>query len=145
MNTYIFDIDGTLANGDHRLHHIQKSPKDWDAYFAACFGDSPHLHICDLANALHRGGAQIIYLSGRSDICRSETKAWLRHHDLPSGPLYMRRQGDHTPDHVLKIAMLDQVIADGYKPDMVFDDRNSVVKAWRAAGLPCAQVAEGDF
>jgi hypothetical protein len=34
---------------------------------------------------------------------------------------------------------------DGFEPIMVFDDRNRVVKALRAAGVPCAQVAEGDF
>jgi hypothetical protein len=28
---------------------------------------------------------------------------------------------------------------------MAFDDRNSVVKMWRDLGIPCAQVADGDF
>jgi len=28
---------------------------------------------------------------------------------------------------------------------MAFDDRNRVVATWRANGVPCAQVAEGDF
>jgi hypothetical protein len=30
----LVDIDGTLADCTHRLHHIQKQPKDWDAFFA---------------------------------------------------------------------------------------------------------------
>lgn len=29
--------------------------------------------------------------------------------------------------------------------EIVFDDRNSVVKMWRLLGLTCFQVAEGDF
>lgn len=35
-SVYVFDIDGTLADLTHRLHHIQKQPKDWDAFFDAC-------------------------------------------------------------------------------------------------------------
>lgn len=33
-NAIIFDIDGTLANLDHRLRHILKEPKDWDAFYS---------------------------------------------------------------------------------------------------------------
>jgi hypothetical protein len=28
---------------------------------------------------------------------------------------------------------------------MAFDDRSQVVKMWRKRGVPCAQVADGDF
>jgi len=31
------------------------------------------------------------------------------------------------------------------KPDLVFDDRASVVTMWRENGIACAQVAAGDF
>lgn len=36
----VFDLDGTLADGDHRLHHITGETKDWRAFFAACGDDS---------------------------------------------------------------------------------------------------------
>ena len=32
MNCIIVDIDGTLANVEHRVHHLLKSPKDWDSF-----------------------------------------------------------------------------------------------------------------
>ncbi len=64
---------------------------------------------------------------------------------MPPGPLYMRKAGDHRDDDKLKIEMLARVRADGFDPIMAFDDRNRVVKAWREAGIPCAQVADGDF
>jgi hypothetical protein len=57
----------------------------------------------------------------------------------------MRKAGDHRDDDILKIELLAEMRRDGYTPIMVFDDRNRVVKAWRSAGVPCAQVAEGDF
>jgi phosphoglycolate phosphatase-like HAD superfamily hydrolase len=144
MRAYIFDIDGTLADCSHRLHHIQKQPKDWDGFFADCHLDAPISHIIGLAKSL-TARATIVYVSGRSDQCRDQTEDWLHEHALPSGPLYMRKAGDHRDDDIIKLELLAAVRADGYEPIMAFDDRNRVVKAWRAAGIPCAQVAEGDF
>lgn len=144
-NCYIFDIDGTLANGDHRLHHIKKEPKDWDSYFAACHADEPMPHIIKLARDLRAAGMDIIYVSGRSDAVMQQTAKWLSDHGAPSGRLVMRKAGDHQADDTLKVAMLRGLQAEGYVPIMAFDDRNRVVKAWREAGIPCAQVAEGDF
>ncbi len=143
---YVFDIDGTIANGDHRLHHIQKEPKDWDAYLAACPGDTPFPHVWKLATDLARS-TPVIYVSGRSDQVRSETLQWLIACAFPdpNGVLYMRKAGDHRPDYIIKMELLAEIRFDGFKPIMVFDDRDQVVKAWRGAGIPCAQVAEGDF
>jgi hypothetical protein len=59
--------------------------------------------------------------------------------------LYMRRDGDHRPDDIVKREMLQQMRVDGWSPIMAFDDRNQVVEMWRANGVPCAQVASGDF
>ena len=78
-------------------------------------------------------------------VATEQTVAWLDRHGFPCDGLYMRKQGDHETDDTLKIKLLAQVRADGFEPIMAFDDRNRVVKAWRAAGIPCAQVAEGDF
>lgn len=142
---YIFDIDGTLADGAHRLHHIQKEPKDWTAYFAACPGDGSFAHMQILTSDLASAGKNIVYVSGRSDEVRDETKRWLHEHGFPLGPLYMRKTGDHRDDDILKIEMLEDVRRAGFLPIMAFDDRNRVVAAWRAAGVHCAQVAEGDF
>ncbi len=46
---------------------------------------------------------------------------------------------------IVKAELLDQIVADGFSPVMAFDDRNQVVEMWRARGIPCAQVAPGDF
>lgn len=149
---YLFDIDGTLANGAHRVHHITTdNPKDWRAFFAKVGGDRPIPHMLTMAYDLWSGacsgrsGAQILYVSGRSDECREATEKWLVEHGAPPGKVYMRKSGDYRDDTVIKIELLAQILADGYEPIMAFDDRNRVVKAWRAAGVPCAQVAEGDF
>lgn len=145
MRCYIFDIDGTIADLSHRLPHIQKTPKDWDAFFAACSGDAPIPHTISLAQDLFGAGRVIVYVSGRSDQCRDATQDWLINHGLPPGNLYMRKAGDHRPDHQVKVELLEQLRAEGRQPVMAFDDRNTVVKMWRELGVPCAQVADGDF
>lgn len=141
---YVFDIDGTLADCSHRLKHIRDTPKDWRAFFAACSDDQPIQHVIDLASAL-ADFSDIIYVSGRSDECREATEMWLAKHMLPIGPLYMRKAGDHRDDDILKAELLDAVMADGWAPIMAFDDRDRVVKMWRGRGVPCAQVADGNF
>lgn len=143
MECYVFDIDGTVANCSHRLHHIEK--KDWRAFFAACGGDAPIPHVIKLAQHLSRAGQCVIYVSGRSDECENLTSHWMLQNALPAGRLYMRKAGDYRQDNIVKAELLEALIADGYKPIMAFDDRNQVVKMWRAKGIPCAQVADGDF
>jgi hypothetical protein len=147
MKCYLFDIDGTVADLSHRLHHIQGEKKDWPAFFADCHGDAPIPHIIKLAHDLALE-TDIVFVSGRSDQVREQTLAWLQTHfgDLIHSPgIYMRREGDHRPDNLVKAELLDRILKDGYEPIMAFDDRDQVVKMWRERGIPCAQVAEGAF
>jgi hypothetical protein len=45
----------------------------------------------------------------------------------------------------VKAELLDQILHDGFSPSMVFDDRDQVVAMRRQRGVPCAQVAPGNF
>lgn len=149
---YVFDIDGTLADCSHRLHHIQREPgdarpKDWTAFFAACRDDAPIEHMCGLARTLMHA-SKVVLVSARSDECHGATRDWLDKHlgiKFRFAPLYMRRAGDHRDDNVIKAELLAELRSHGYEPIMVFEDRARVVKMWRDAGIPCAQVTEGDF
>lgn len=142
---YVFDIDGTLSDPTHRLHLIKSEKPDWRAFFAAVDKDAPHPHIVTLCRHLMEA-SKVVFVSGRSDECRAQTDFWLRMHvGGHFGRVYMRKEGDHRDDSAIKVELLAQVRADGYEPIMAFDDRMRVVAAWRHAGVPCAQVAEGDF
>jgi phosphoglycolate phosphatase-like HAD superfamily hydrolase len=142
---FIFDIDGTLADNGHRIHFIQKQPKNWDGFFKALHDDPLIVHVAEVLKALDYAQHVIVYVSGRPSNYRGETQSWLHRHGLPVAPLYMRTAGDHRDDDVVKIELLAKLRADGYEPALVFDDRDRVVRAWRSAGVPCAQVAEGSF
>ena len=144
MAFYVFDLDGTLADCSHRLHYLDK--KDWRGFFAACPHDEPINHMIELFVTLCRGGHRVEIWSGRSDEVRAETEAWLLEHDIGgslTGPItvLMRNAGDHRPDDEVK----REFLRGGGIPDLIFDDRKRVVDMWRAEGIPCAHIAEGDF
>ncbi|HEY8948472.1 MAG TPA: HAD family acid phosphatase [Rhizomicrobium sp.] len=142
---YIFDIDGTVADCSHRLQHIEKDPKDWEAFYSGVHLDKPIQHVIDLARLLSRLD-EVIFVTGRSADCRAATMQWLHAQGFQPGTrLLMRPSGDHRPDHIVKSELLSEILAEGFFPVMAFEDRSSVVKMWRARGVPCAQVAEGDF
>lgn len=139
----VFDLDGTLALNEHRQHHLQKKPKDWDAFFDACDADEPHLPILEVMATMVAAGHRVEIWSGRTEKQREKTIAWFERHGAPTGvELKMRRNGDFRPDEKVKGDWLE---ASDAPPALVFDDRNSMVAWWRAKGICCAQVALGEF
>lgn len=140
----VFDLDGTLALADHRLHHIRKPQKDWDAFFAECGKDALNVPIADICRALYRDGAMIAIWTGRSNVTRNATESWLSEHAIPYNLLRMRLANDRTPDHDLKESWLRST-RPSMRPVLVFEDRTRVVEMWRRNGISCCQVANGDF
>ena len=157
---YIFDLDGTLALIDHRRHLVEGDRKDWRAFFAACVDDEPNMPVIRTLQALRRAGAECWIWSGRSDEVHAQTVEWLCKHGcfgksvgtLPWWPFAaperfrMRASGDFRSDVELKREWLSKIEPPEFKRlTAVFDDRDAVVQMWRKAGIPCFQVAPGDF
>ena len=144
LPAYIFDIDGTLADGSHRLHHIQKTPKDWEAYLLATPEDKVIEDVKEILNILLPID-DIILCSGRSEVVRTETENWLAKHSIDYHALFMRKARDHRPDYMIKEQIYWRDIEPNWTIKGVFDDRNQVVSMWRRLGLRCYQVAPGNF
>lgn len=142
MDTVIFDIDGTLADLDHRLHHIANHPKDYIAFYEECDRDAVIQPIADLLCDMHALGRVVLLVSGRTDRVRLKTEQWLNNHGVPFDGLYMRRDGDWRSDTIVKSKILDEIVELGHKVRFVVDDRTSVVKMWRDRGLTCLQCRE---
>lgn len=134
----IFDLDGTLADISHRVHFVRNGRRDWEAFFAACVDDLPHLHVIETFKAHLDAGHKVRVWSARSDVVRKHTEDWLDRHGIdPCFLQHMRAAGDNTPDAQLKRYWLSQELE---RPDIVYDDRQRVVDMWRAEGIPCFQV-----
>lgn len=145
-NAVIFDIDGTIADLSHRLHHIQGDKKDWNAFHADVDKDSPIYHIMDIIDALELMNKHTIILcTGRMERCREATEYWLEQYGVGYHRLLMRPEGNYEPDYAVKKTMLEELKSIGFEIQMVFEDRTQVVNMWREAGIPCLQVKEGDY
>lgn len=143
MKTVVFDLDGTLALIDHRLHYIRGARKNYEAFFASCVYDPPNEPVCALLRQLFNHSAwDIIIVSGRSDKVRSETAQWLEDNRLCYEQLIMRREGDFRADDVIKEEILDQLLAEGREILFTIDDRQRVVDMWRRRGITCLQCAQ---
>lgn len=154
IDCVIVDIDGTLADIDHRLHLLPVKQEDgsygpagphWKDFYAGMPDDTPHPEIIALSNAMHASDYDIVLCTGRSDDTREVTETWLNQHGVRYHRLYMRRCGDHRPDDIIKEEMLDRLLANGFRPLFAVEDRARVVAMWRRRGLRCLQVCEGDF
>jgi hypothetical protein len=164
QDTIICDLDGTLCNIEHRLHHVQRQgdgklqrKPDWDAFFKAIPEDTLNESVWATIRSLRRGNKdfstigqrsthRIIFCSGRPERTREDTLQWLDEkayfsHDVT---LYMRKDGDRRSDAIVKQEILDAHI-DKDHVLFVLDDRQCVVDMWRKNGMTCFQVAPGNF
>jgi len=136
----IFDLDGTLADCEHRRHfvdpeknlnYMSKAPlfghedkrsrfiPDWQAFYEACDQDKPIEPVLDIFRQLNDdeyNSSEIEIWSGRCESVRDKTIAWLKKHcsfgSMNCRVLKMRPIGDTTPDDVLKEKWLDERIDD---------------------------------
>jgi phosphoglycolate phosphatase-like HAD superfamily hydrolase len=141
----LFDIDGTLANCEHRRHYVASKPKNWPAFNRAMKHDTPHDDIIYLYKLLEENKNIMLIASGRGDDDRAVTEEWLKNHGIVPQKLYMRKSKDSRSDDIVKEEILEQVRKDFGEPYLWFDDRNQVVNAIRANGIRVLQVAPGDF
>lgn len=161
----IFDLDGTLADCEHRRHFVQvdhernimkafnagnitldefkKSWKpDWNSFHEDCHKDLPVWPVVTVMESLFLNNVtlqekEIQIWSGRCESVRDKTEYWLKYivGENTYSKLQMRPIGDSTPDDVLKEKWLDEALAEGKKIECVFDDRPKVLKMWRRRGI----------
>ena len=130
--TAAIDIDGVLADVRHRLHHVERRPKDWDAFFAAAVDDPPLPEGLRVAHEL-AAVCDIVYLSGRPELCRADTLGWLDQHGLPEGDLWLRPHRDRRPARLVKVELLDR-LSESKPVTVLVDDDPLVCEAAREAG-----------
>ena len=148
----IFDLDGTLAIIDKRRSKAARPDGkiNWQVFFDPknIELDEPNMPVIEMFNVLKAAGHRMIIFSGRDSINKEATQAWLAKHNIQSDILRMRPQGSFTPDDKLKRDWLYQLPEAGVALEdilCIFDDRDKVVKMWRAEGLTCFQVNYGSF
>lgn len=137
-SVFIFDIDNTIA------HMKDRNAYDWQKVGEDILDDK----VAELFWALNSDERynNIIFCSGRDEVCREETLDWLKRHLGKNNDyiLKMRPQGDNRPDWTVKEELWREIAKD-YYIEALIDDRNQVVRRARSLGLKVFQVEYGNF
>lgn len=142
----IFDYDGTLSDGTHRLHllptkdlHLTES---WSEFNRAAADDAPITDTIQVMNAMWLAGFTVIILTGRSDEVEQESIEWLDRHHARYDYMIMRRASDNRKDTVIKQEVLETI---GLEHIIAaWDDSPSVIPFFRSLGITTYAVTAYD-
>jgi phosphoglycolate phosphatase-like HAD superfamily hydrolase len=146
MADVIFDVDGTLMDIEHRRHHVEQKPRDFNAFREDMIYDTPNKDVVMMAKLLKDAGHSILIATGRLAKDKALTLKQLRDAGVEYDAVFFRSvEEQYKPDHMVKEQMLEDMKQFGYNPTIAFDDRDRVVEMWRQNGLRVFQVDKGDF
>lgn len=141
MKRVIVDLDGTLADVEHRRHLVTGKRRNFKAFHEACVSDTPNAWCVALIEAVRAAGHEVLLVSGRSQAVEKETLEWLSKvfkDDLRNIKLVLLApHGTNRPDTELKREWLREFGKE--KVLFVVEDRARVVRMWRDEGVVCLQ------
>ena len=143
MNCVIVDLDGTLANCNHRLHYLEGTKKNWNSFFDGCLDDSVIEPMYSLLKILSDNYA-IVFITARPEKNRYLTTQWLNKNEIPYTELLMRGDKDFNKSPVSKSKMLNILRDKGYNPVFAFDDRIDCVQMFIENGVYSFLVGENE-
>jgi len=145
----VCDIDGTIADITHRLQYGKGETKDWDKFFSLMGQDTLRTDIVDKVKSILNNETRLIFVTARPDNYRDETMKWLSANLINTGIwenfeiLLMRPSNDKRPDTEVKLDIYKKYLKD-LDIQVVFDDRPSVIRMWRAEELKVFDCGSGD-
>lgn len=141
----VSDLDGTLTTGPK-----DRSPFEWKKVG----NDELNLgvaHVLDGVKVINTY-AKVFIFSGRDEVCRPETEAWLEKNDIEYDELFMRRtdhvdeKGGQVKDTISKAEMIEKYIKGKYNVLIWFDDRVQVSNMLRDVyGINVAQLGDPNY
>ena len=133
----ILDIDGTIALTDGRSHYD---------YSEAVLTDKPRADVLEMVEAYAEStDSLIICVSGREDVCREHTIAWLKKYMVDWNVLFMRKAGDTRCDTVVKEEIFWTHIDLFYNVIAAFDDRPKMIRKFKDIGIPLVVSVQKDY
>ena len=134
------DIDGTIANNDHRQHFLE-GKKDWDGFFSELINDEPIIEIIKKINAYHDAGKNIIFLTGRPERFRYSTTLWLKENFDFEFKLLMRKDSDYRN----KLEVKEEIFNENFSSndiECIYDNDKDLIKMWNEKGIKTVFVSQ---
>ena len=126
----IVDLDGTVAD---------KGTRHAFAWMEVG-NDAPRSLIITMILAVAKEhNAQILFTSGRDNICRDLSASWIEKHigiKKEDVKLFMRPNDDYRKDTLVKEEIFWRDINPYYNVIGAFDDRPCIVRLWNLIGIP---------
>lgn len=140
----IWDYDGTLSDGRHRLHALPKAEDAhrtdaWYNFNMLAADDTEFTNNVTLCNITY-GSAINLILTGRSDHAEQISIDWLDEHRVQYDLMIMRSKDDHRKDTDFKGEIVDYLGAENIL--CAFDDLEHVAEMFRARGVTCHLVTK---
>jgi phosphoglycolate phosphatase-like HAD superfamily hydrolase len=143
----VFDVDGVLADLDHRRDLLFSGPngrKNWKAFFAAAGDDAIFEEVARLTTLLDPSLA-VVVLTARPTSIQDVTAEWLDRHGVRWDLLVMRAEGDHRPSDDAKQLAVQDLRDHGFDLHIAFDDDRRNVDMFHAEGVPCIYIHSGYY
>lgn len=143
----IVELDGTLANSNARSKkYLEKEDADWTLFYSpeAIALDKPYRNEIAFVLAFWAEGRNVVEIwTGRDEICRKATLAWIQKHvGVTDVVLRMRPSNFRRPVNELKADWADKY-TEGYEHVFALDNRN--VSFWRTQNICCFQTRKLDY
>lgn len=129
---FIVDIDGSITIGPHN-----RSPYEWNKVGQ----DLPNELSIILVNGLFASSNyDIVFLSGRDEVCRTLTEEWLEFNtkipkEYIKSHLFMRKQNDMRKDTIIKEELFFEHIDGKYNVKYCLEDRPVVYRQYLELGI----------
>ena len=131
------DIDGTIADINHRLNFVNSGKKDWKTFFSLMSEDKPLKRNISIVLNKITPKNKLIFVTGRPDNYQEETVKWIEENTpFEDYIIFMRRFNDFREDVIVKKEMLDE-IQEEYTVEIVFEDRIKLKEMWQKNGICC--------
>ena len=134
---FVFDIDGTIAD------HAHRGPFEEHKVYT----DEVIEPVAAVLRALVAYHYPIIFLSGRTEGCREDTRKWIKDKIFNGEDryvlLYMRQKDDFRNDAIVKKEIYQTLVFPNYTVLGAFDDRMRVCKMLYENSIFCFNVNQG--
>jgi hypothetical protein len=140
----LVDIDGVIADGNHRQRFMRATPRDYRGFFEAAVRDTPILEAAILLRIIDADVA-IVLVSGRPARIHDLTVAWLREHGFRWDLLVLRADGDLRSASDAKADAVRELRSEGWLPVLALDDEPGNVAMYQGLGIPALYIHSGYY
>lgn len=133
----LIGLDNTLCSSEWRRPLIDSG--GWDEYHAALSRDEPVAAMKTFVGEMSERGHQVTVVTSRPEKWRAATNEWLLRHKVAVDEVLMRPDDDYRPSPQVKTDLAVKRFGSLREVDLMVDDRDDVIAAFRSRGVYCLQ------